>query len=46
MTKNVQPQFFKATLEDRIVANGHKPLAIWYNVNCDKRMRRFTTESK
>lgn len=30
MTKNVQPQLFKATLNDRIIANGHKPLAIWF----------------
>jgi adenylylsulfate kinase len=30
MTKNVQPQFFKATLEDRVMANGHRPLTIWF----------------
>ena len=30
MTKNVQPQLFKATMNDRMSANGHKPLAIWF----------------
>jgi adenylylsulfate kinase len=30
MTKNVQPQHFKATMNDRIMINGHKPLAIWF----------------
>ena len=29
MTRNVQPQVFKATMNDRMKANGHKPLAIW-----------------
>lgn len=30
MTENVQPQLFKATMNDRMSANGHKPLAIWF----------------
>lgn len=30
MTENVQPQLFKATINDRMSANGHKPLAIWF----------------
>ncbi len=30
MTKNVQPQHFKATVNNRMMANGHKPLAIWF----------------
>jgi adenylylsulfate kinase len=30
MAKNVQEQLFKTSLNDRIVANGHKPLAIWF----------------
>lgn len=30
MTKNVRPQSFKATINDRMMANGHKPLAIWF----------------
>lgn len=30
MTKNVQPQLFKATLNDRMIVNGHKPLTIWF----------------
>ncbi len=30
MTENVQPQLFKATMNDRMQANGHKPLAIWF----------------
>jgi adenylylsulfate kinase len=30
MTKNVQPQIFKATMNDRMKANAHKPLVIWF----------------
>ena len=30
MTKNVQKQFFKTSLKDRVKANGHQPLAIWF----------------
>ncbi len=30
MTKNVQKQFFKISLKDRMVAKGHRPLAIWF----------------
>ncbi|MFT5780023.1 MAG: adenylylsulfate kinase [Crocinitomicaceae bacterium] len=30
MAKNFQEQLFKTSLKDRIVAKGHRPLAIWF----------------